>query len=393
MADLERRLENGPETVFRIASTSKQFTGACIAILVRRGVLDLEAPIQAYLPEMRIGTPVPLRTLVFHTSGIPDYLLLHRLRGEGAGFSPQESLDLLAGLSTTGFRPGSRHVYSNSNYLILGQIVRRVTGSSLRAFAQAEIFGPLGMADTRFHDDHRDAIPDLAIGYEEVDGVYDVCMTTQEHVGDGGLHTTVRDMALWDANFYRNRLNQADDGLLALMQTPDASLEDGVRYAFGMHLDTWRGVDTISHEGAFVGYRAEYLRIPDHGLSVVILANDADADVNTLCHRVASVVLADVLPEELKPSDRAYAGRYRSGELEVEYVITYSRESLAVEVEVAVVGAVAGTGSRIPLTYDSPGRYLLMGEHLTFSRDATGGVRGFVVSTECGGVFRFERVG
>jgi CubicO group peptidase (beta-lactamase class C family) len=241
---------------------------------------------------MRIETPVLLRTLVFHMSGIPDYLLLHRLRGEGADLSPQDSLDLLASLSTTDFRPGSRHAYSNSNYLILGQIVHRVTGSSLRAFAQAEIFGPLEMADTRFHDDHRQALSSLAIGYEAVDHGYERCMTTQEHVGDGGLHTTVRDMSLWDANFYRNRLNQADDGLLALMQSPDTSLQDGVRYAFGMQLDSWRGVDTISHEGAFVGYRAEYLRIPVHGLSVVILANDADADVNALCHRVASVVLA-----------------------------------------------------------------------------------------------------
>lgn len=382
-ADLVHGIPIRRNSAFDVASTSKQFTAACIAVLIRRGALSLDSVTQDMIPEMRMRTPIPIGALLYHTSGLPDYLLLHRLRGDGDHYTPRESLDMLAALTTLGSEPGARFSYSNSNYLLLGEIVSRVSAISLREFAQDEIFGPLSMLNTRFHDDHRVPVAGLATGYRrDGDGRYQPCMTSLEHVGDGGLHTTIEDLARWDANFYENRLNDGDPELLHLMLTPGSVIDRHVRYAFGLGVGSWRGLTTVSHAGAFEGYRAEYVRFPERDVSLALLSNDADADVDSLAFDVASFVFGDSIRPIATPADRAFAGRYRSPDLAVEYHLQSRRGLLVVRVG----------ETKAELEYAAPDEYQLMGQDLFFSRSPDGNVSGFVIVTECGSHIRFDKV-
>ena len=161
-ADLESGDPIGPDTVFRIASTSRQFTTACIVLLERDGVLSLEDPVSEWIPEF--ASPrgeIRIRHLVHHTSGVRDYLWLMLLAGfSDAGYYTQEmALDAILRQEDTNFEAGSEYSYSNSGYFLLSIIVERASGKTLREFAHERIFEPLGMTRTHYHDDHTEVVP------------------------------------------------------------------------------------------------------------------------------------------------------------------------------------------------------------------------------------------
>ena len=170
MANLDESIALSPSSAFYIASTSKQFTAASILLLAADGKLSLDDDVRKYIPELPdYGTPITIRNLVNHTSGIRDYL---GLLGLGAGraenvMSDDEIIALIARQKSLNFKPGSEYSYSNSGYFLLGQIVKRVTGTSLAAYAESRIFRPLGMIHTQFHDDRLKTIPHRVIGYAQ----------------------------------------------------------------------------------------------------------------------------------------------------------------------------------------------------------------------------------
>jgi len=293
MANLEYDLPLGSTTVFRIGSTSKQFTAASTALLAEQGKLSLDDPVRRHFPEFpEWADRMTVRQLLHHTSGIRDYLQLAFLAGKGDDadyYTDQWVLDLLSRQRETNFPPGEQHLYSNSGYLLLAHLVRRVSGQSLREYAEAHIFGPLGMRNTHFHDDHNRVVPQRASGYAPTDdGSYRISMTTLDMVGDGGVFTTIDDLLLWDRNFYDNRLGRGGPGLIETMTTP-GSLNNGEKldYALGLSIEEFEGFTLISHGGAFVGYRAEMLRFPQQQLSVSVLCNRADAAPTRLAREVA----------------------------------------------------------------------------------------------------------
>ena len=161
-ANLDHGIPNGPATVFRIGSVSKQFTAAAIALLAVRGELELDAPVQRYIPEFPdYPDPPTVRHLIHHTSGVRDYIVLMSLAGNRSEdfYTNQEVLDAINRQRELNFTPGSEYLYSNAGYFLLGEIVARVSGQSLREFAETEFFGPLGMTHTHFHDDHNEIVP------------------------------------------------------------------------------------------------------------------------------------------------------------------------------------------------------------------------------------------
>ena len=300
LANLEVGLENGPDVLYRIGSTSKQFTATAVALLVLDGKLDLNAPVSKYVPDFREhDPPVLVRHLVHHTSGIPDYIGIQFESGGGpkAWFTPERSLEVIAAAELE-FTPGSRFSYSNSNYLLMGDLVQRVSGKSLRDFARERIFDPLGMESTRFHDRHDEVIVGRSHGYsrqtEEGRGDWKVDITHLDHVGDGGVFTTIEDLAKWDANFHGNALGH-DEALLDLLHTP-GELNDGetLDYAMGLRIGSHRGLRTVSHGGSWVGYLAQMVRFPDQRLTVIVLANQTGVDPTKLAFRAADLCLADV---------------------------------------------------------------------------------------------------
>jgi len=212
-ANLEYEIPITSRSVFRIGSTSKQFTAMCIALLEEEGRLSLDDDIRRYLPEMPERKPcITIRHLLHHTSGIRDYLTLWQLSGSRSAdfFVDGEVTALLARQRELNFIPGDEWLYSNSGYFLLSQIVKRITGKSMRAYAEEKIFNPLGMSHTHFHNDHNEIIKDRASGYiPEEEGGFKISMTALEMIGDGGIFTSVDDLFYWDRNFTTTALGKA----------------------------------------------------------------------------------------------------------------------------------------------------------------------------------------
>ncbi len=213
-------------------------------------------------------------------------------------YTPEDSVELLSRQKGLNFLPGEEHLYSNSGYLLLGEIVKRVSGKSLNDFAQTHIFKPLGMKNTHFHDDHTMIVKNRADGYSPTKKGFRINMTTLDHVGDGGVFTTVEDLFLWDQAFYSYKLGKE---LMELLQTPGVlNNGDKLEYAFGLSITEYKGLKRVSHGGGFVGFRAQMVRFPEEKFTVACLANLGSINPSRLCLQVADIYLADKLKEPPK---------------------------------------------------------------------------------------------
>lgn len=300
MADLNQGVPISPRTVFYIASTSKQFTAMSIALLAEQGKISLDDPIRKWVPELpAYADRITVRNLVHHSSGIRDYLGLWSMSGRSvADEIPEEvALDLIRRQKATDFEPGSRYSYSNSGYFLLSVIVKRASGQTLREFAQANMFGPLGMSSTHFHDRNTEIVPNRAEGYQpSPTGGFDIVRTSFAGVGDGGLLTSVLDLQRWDENFFGNKLGSRGQALIDQAYTP-GHLSDGTAqtYAFGLMPHTYRGQPVVDHGGSFIGFRAELMRFPKQHFSVAVLCNDYTAAPEHMAEQVADLYLASEL--------------------------------------------------------------------------------------------------
>ena len=301
MANLEHNIPISSTTVFRIASTSKQFTTMSILLLAEQGKISLDDDIRKYVPKMpEYESPITIRHLIHHTSGIRDYLELMELAGmsDHDYYTDDEAVEMLARQKELNFKMGDEYLYSNSGYYLLSMIIKRASGKSLREFAEQNIFKPLDMNNTHFHDDHTMIVKNRATGYSpREDGGYRINMTTLDMVGDGGVLTTVEDLFLWDQNFYHNKLGGKD--VINQLLTP-GRLNNGekLNYAFGLEVGDYRGLKTIRHSGTFVGFRAQMIRFPDQRFSVICLANLSTFNPTKLCKQVADLYLAEEFKQE-----------------------------------------------------------------------------------------------
>lgn len=302
MANLDYNIPITPKTVFRIASTSKQFTAMCIALLEEEGKLFLEDSIRKYIPELPdYASAVKIKHLIYHTSGFRDYLTLQYLAGKGDDdfYTAEEVLELLARQKALNFKPGDEFLYSNTGYFLLGVIVERVTGKTLAQFAKENIFDPLGMKNTHFHDDHTMIVKNRATGYAPAKNGFKISETSLDIVGDGAVFTTVEDLYLWDQNFYHNRLGKGGQKLIERILTP-GKLNSGkkLNYAFGLMISRYRGLKYIHHGGSFVGFRAQMMRFPQQHFTVIVLANLSSINPTRLCLQVADLFLEKEFTEE-----------------------------------------------------------------------------------------------
>ncbi|OUJ70372.1 serine hydrolase domain-containing protein [Hymenobacter crusticola] len=265
---------------FWVASMAKQFTAASIALLAEQGKLGLDDDIRRYLPELPwLGDTVRIRHLVHHTSGLRDGFTLIglTLRGE-RHYTNANVLAMLRKQRGRNFRPGERHEYNNGGYVLLAEIVARVSRQSFAAFTEQHIFRPLGMTHTRFEGQLSAAIPHLATGYAvrypHGQPRYHAAHFRGHTVGSSGLVTTLADLVRWDQNFYQNQLGQRRPELLQLLLTP-GRLTDGTStgYAFGLEVTPYRGQPAITHNGTDPGYQAEIVRLPRQQLTLICLAN------------------------------------------------------------------------------------------------------------------------
>jgi len=343
MANLDYDIPNSPKLVYYVGSDSKQFTAASIGLLVLDGKIALDDDIRKYIPEMPdYGTPITINHLVHHTSGIRDIyglMSLGGLRIEDV-FSDSEAVALIARQKELNFKPGDDYLYSNSGYFLLGQIVKRVTGKSLREFADERIFQPLGMTHTHFHDDPGHVMKGRAMSYESDGKGFRISYIQNfDKIGAGGLYTTVEDLRKWDENFYTHQVG--GDALQKLIHTRGVlNKGDTIAYAFGNNVTKFRGLRVDEHGGSLMGYKAEIVRFPDQHFSVLATCNLGAINPGPLVQQVAEVYLGSKMgpaPERQMAGRRqrdvtqaatptlgaaelaAYAGDYYSVEVDATY--------------------------------------------------------------------------
>jgi len=225
VANLEYSLPWTPQTPSRTGSISKQFVGMCIAILAEQGKLSLDENIQTYFPDWPdYNGQITLKHLLYHTSGVREYLTLVELMGkpEGSGYvyTPNELVRTLARQKELNFKPGEMYSYSNSGYFLLSEIVSRVSGMKTSAFAKKHLFDPLGMKNTHFHDDPNKIVKNRAYGYSPKKGEgFRIDIVRLKVIGDLGVFTTIEDFLKWDQNFYKNKLGKGTPDLLETVLT------------------------------------------------------------------------------------------------------------------------------------------------------------------------------
>jgi len=301
MANLDYDLPITLDSVFYIASTSKQFVTASILLLAQSGKISLEDEVRTYVPELpQYAALITIRHLVHHTSGLRDYLTLMELAGKSHEdyFNLGDAIDLLTRQKALNFPPGEQFLYCNSGYALLAEIVKRASGQSLREFAQAQIFYPLGMTSTHFDDDRKRVVKNRVVSYGPRAGNgFQRYFKNFDAVGSGGLLTTVKDLYLWDQNFYHHQVGGGD--LVSQMLT-QGRLNDGktLAYAFGLEHGAYRGLKTVSHAGGMLGFRTQLLRFPDQRFSVICLANLETINPTRLARQVADIYLADAFKQE-----------------------------------------------------------------------------------------------
>ncbi len=290
MADLEHDTPNTPTTRFYVASLSKQFTAMSIVLLAQEGRLSLDDWIRRWVPQVpSFGPPITLRQLLHHTSGLRDYFTLLALSGWPSDglLTEQQFLDLVSRQKSLNFTPGDEFLYSNTGYALLGLVVEQASGQSLKDYAAEHIFKPLGMTSTEFRDDHTELIPHRAIGYQSTGGGYRISQPQFDVVGDGGVYSTIEDLAKWDANFESGQVG-GKAGVAELEEPGRLNNGQSIPYALALTVGEMAGDTTYSHRGAYGGYRSAMLRVPARHLSVITLCNTSGA-ATTLADQVATV--------------------------------------------------------------------------------------------------------
>jgi CubicO group peptidase (beta-lactamase class C family) len=270
-ANLEEHVKAGPETDYRLASVTKQFTAACIRLLKQDGKLKLTDPVRRWLPELPASDDkITIGNLLAHTSGLIDYEDLIP-PDRTSQIDDNDVLRMIASQHRLYFQPGSAHRYSNGGYVLLGLIVQRISGMDLADFMKQRIFDPLGMDHTLMYEHHRGPqVPHRGYGYSETGGKWtrtDQSVTSATR-GDGGIYSNIDDLAKWDAALYTDKLLDADSRKLAF--TPKDPTDDpDVLYGFGWRLSG----DTQWHSGESMGVRNVIIRWPEQHLTVIILSN------------------------------------------------------------------------------------------------------------------------
>lgn len=329
MSNLELGIAITPQSVFDIGSISKQITAMAILLLAQEHRLSLDDDVRKYLPEIPdYGSTITIRHMLHHTSGLRNYDDLFDLEGipEADLTTDRDAMDLIVRQKGVNFKPGEEFLYSDTNYFLMSQIVKRVTGQTLRQFAQDRIFGPLGMTSTHFHDDHTMIVPRRATGYApHKGGGFEMDMSNFEQLGDGSVMTTVEDLAKWDRNFEHPVVGGVD--AIRQLTTP-GTLNSGqpIPYALGLFLDHYRGFNWIHHSGEWVGYRAALSRFPDQHFSTLVTCNCIGSmSPMTMALRVADVYLADEFSRTEKTSSARAASTSLDASLK-QYVGTYWSE-------------------------------------------------------------------
>jgi CubicO group peptidase (beta-lactamase class C family) len=330
MANLELRVPMRPDMVFRLGSVTKQFTAVAILMLVDERKLALEQDVRTVLPAWRGGgRKITIEQLLTHTSGVKDFLPIlwpARMREDVRPAVLIETLNV----QELEFEPGTKASYSNSNYILLGAVIEKISGMPYGRFLEERIFKPLGMAHSSY-EEPQDLIANRASGYRKVEGRFlnAPYVSTVQLFAAGALTSSVDDLALWDAAAGSEKLlgRASWDRLFTPYKLADGTTAP---YASGWVLGRLQGRLAASHAGGIPGFRSFVLRLPDEHVYVAVLSNDetAEAQPEYVGRRLAALAIGKTLEEEETvqldgAALNAFTGAYRES---AEETLTIRRE-------------------------------------------------------------------
>ncbi|KAF1684939.1 aminopeptidase [Pseudoxanthomonas broegbernensis] len=391
-ADIAARRRLDADTVFYAASISKQFTVLAVAQLAQAGALSLDDEVRLHLPELPAWADgITVSMLFHHTSGVRDWITLMRMAGmdPAAPGAKQEALRLLALQQRTDFAPGTALAYSNGGYLLLAEIVERVSGKPFAGYAAERILAPLGMRDSYFLDGADPAGDNLAHGYAPVGDGFEIRDGYPRFGGSGGLMLSMNDLARYEYDIAHGH-RVWTPAIRRIMLQPGALADgspalygaDAMPYAGGLAVGPRKGRGFVQHTGSAEGFRHVYARLPDDGLSVAVLCNRAD----WVTQDKLDAVIEHLRPGLLTvPDARAVSGIYRSPELPARYVLQAEGDDLRLEI---VADRSPAAGTRQLLRRAAEGGF--GNASLTLLADPDG--RGITVRAGRTSAIHFERV-
>ncbi len=293
-----------PESAFRIASVTKQFTSAVALLLSDEGKLDLDDEVQTWIPEMpRYAKPVTPRMLMQNTSGIRDSLECLRLSGGGIEIphTHSETIGIVCRQQAPNFEPGSAYLYSNANFLLLTEIIQRITGRWLGDDIRERLLVPMAMYETRLGRSYGEVIPLMTTGYvahrEGMAWRFSRGVVAKGLSGEGGMVSTLGDMTLWLEGYRDDPL-----GVIERLATPATFSGGGTsEYGMGLVTEQWRGLKVIGHGGLWPGHRTEICYVPELDLGVVVMTNVDCIDPYVKAREILDIVGGDRFPEPEAP--------------------------------------------------------------------------------------------
>lgn len=296
MANLEYSIPNEPQTLYHMASISKQFTAFSIVLLARQGKLKLDGDIHKWLPWFPdLKEKITIRNLLNHTSGIRDQWQLLAISGTRLDdvITQDQIIKILSKQQALNFKPGDQYSYSNSGFTMLAEIVKAVSGQTLRQFTDSAIFKPLGMNSTHIHDDYTEIEKNRSYSYDRKDSSHFTnAILSYSVAGATSLFTNINDMSKWIMNFYDHKVGDQQD-INMLTQKGKLNNSKELSYALGIANDTWKGWRQYSHGGADAGYRTYVSVFPDLKMGFIVFSNLGDFDPGGKVYEMADLFIRD----------------------------------------------------------------------------------------------------
>lgn len=337
--NLEYQIPFNESTVFGLASVTKQFTAACIAILERQGKLSTQDDVRKYIPELEFyGDTIRVQHLLNHTSGIRNHNVLLDLAGfdyEHQGYTNESIQQLMFRQKGVNNRPGDKMLYSNTNYVLLALIVERVSGMKIHEFAQNQLFMPLGMQNSFYKSDLRDVIENRAYSYYQQDNAFKQKKSLTLCVGAGGMVSTIPDLAKWMQIFLQP---EQEFSYIAQFITELNKLNNGqeMKHARGMFVSPYKGYTTYNHSGRDIGMRSQFICLPELNLGIIVFANSASIDAVGVSYNILDLWLPNNSEEKAATSKyqhkkkvlESFTGYYQELNSDLRMQILFQEDSL-----------------------------------------------------------------
>ena len=303
LANLDYNIPISDSTAFYIGSMAKQFTTAALLILEAEDKIDFDAPVTKYLSDFpRYKQEITINHLIHHVSGIRETNSLQLFQGIDRNFeepfTTSDLIRLVVKQKELNFLPGEEYRYSSGGYAVLAKIVEQISGQTFRDFAKTNIFDPLNMTRTIVSDDHNEIIENRAVSYWPISkDKYERRSQVFDAYGDGGIITTVRDLANWDKAFYSNLLGV---GNFAGKMYQKFRINNGdiIDYTRGLNVWDYKGEKVVQHNGGMLGFRVDMVRFPDHETSIILLGNSANLDPTGDALKIAEIIMNGSFEDE-----------------------------------------------------------------------------------------------